>query len=71
MEYTIKITGEGTPAEIISALKQVAEDFQIEIMRNPSWEGTPNWEDPTLLTEISLVEPDDIPKEIFNSPKAQ
>lgn len=57
MEYNIKITGSGSPADILTALRAVADQFQIEVMKNPKWEGTgKGWEDDILFIEITEQE---------------
>jgi len=56
MKYTIKITGSGTPDEIINALKGVIESIEEAkggIGEISALDGA-EWEDKTLMTEISV-----------------
>ena len=69
--YSIKITGQGTREDIAKALREIAD-----LVFNPTGENLSDdyidgaeWEDATLMTEISLIHDDDIPETLFQSPK--
>ena len=61
----IKVTGSGTPEEIIAALKELAESIEetlnsehgIAYLDGATWGGEDGeaWEGATLYTEISVV----------------
>lgn len=57
MKYTIKITGSGTPDEIIKALKEVLSEMEMSGYNNAfeiaKEKGEFTAEDETLFTEIS------------------
>jgi len=75
MEYTIKITGSGTKEEIAKELRHIAD-----AIFHPTSMGhglnlcidDVEWESATLMTEIQVIEgSDDIPENLYTSPKAQ
>ncbi len=59
MEYTIKITGQGKPEDIVKALRLVASAIESKSVRenldSPEIEDLDGaeWEDFTLMTEIN------------------
>lgn len=57
MEYKIKITGEGTREEIAKALRVIADAIKHPTSKgdglNVKIDGSAEWEDCTLMTEIS------------------
>lgn len=59
MEYTIKITGQGKPEDIVNALRLVASAIESKSVRenldSPEIEDLDGaeWEDFTLMTEIN------------------
>lgn len=76
MEYKIKITGGGTRKEIAKALRLIADGIYHPTSRGDGLniediDGA-EWEDCTLMTEISKIEgSEDIPPELFVSPNAK
>jgi len=74
--YSIKITGNGTREDIAKALREIADAVfhptsmgHGKNLSDDSIDGA-EWEDATLMTEISLThDDDDIPEQLFQSPK--
>ncbi len=60
-EYSIKITGEGTAQDVVSALRKVANAIESKDIRDnldsPEVEDLDGaeWEDNTLMTEIRKI----------------
>lgn len=52
-EYTIKISGEGSFAGIMNALRSVADEMDILLESGITPPIEIEWEDPILMTEIS------------------
>lgn len=55
-QIKIKIKGEGTPDEIVNALRVVAEEihYAATCVGSEAFDDK-QWEDPTLMTEIDLI----------------
>jgi len=53
MDYKIKINGEGTSQEIVSALKRLISTIEETTRTHRQEIGNVEWEDETLLTEIN------------------
>lgn len=52
-QYTIKITGGGSFAGIMNALHSVADEMDLILESGVTPPDNIQWEDPTLMTEIS------------------
>lgn len=55
-EYTIKITGGGSFAGIMNALRSVADEMDLILELDKTPPDEIKWEDPILMTEISEEE---------------
>jgi hypothetical protein len=69
MNYTIKISGGGTVAEIIDSLKEIIDSIEIEDTRGLLDDDGLKYEDPTLYAEMSEDEEEDEGDDMtFNDP---
>ena len=51
-QFEIKITGSGTPTEIVDALAQLQRNI---LASTPDELDGAQWEDPTLMTQMELI----------------